>query len=348
MNVTPSGFSASVTALTTAGEAAIVPASPTPLTPSRLTGDGRLGAVGLERRDLGRGGQRVVDERAGDQLAVLVVDDLLVQRLADAVGHAAVHLAVDQHRVDGRAAVVDRHPALDLDLAGLHVHVDHARVRAEREHEVLRVVERGLLEARLDVGRQLVRRDVRSAGDLGHRHRLVGRAAHLELAVGQLDVLGRGLQQRGADLLGLVLHLLGGAAHRLAAHGERTRAVRAPAERALVRVAVQDVDVLGVDPEAVGDDLREAGVVALAVRERCRCRRWPSRWGARAPSPTPRTPPAGRRPAGRPRATAPGRTPRRRWRGRCRGRRPCRAARACSRRNASMSTCSSSLSSVPW
>ena len=40
MYVTPSGRSASITALVTVGEAAIVPASPTPLTPSVLTGDG--------------------------------------------------------------------------------------------------------------------------------------------------------------------------------------------------------------------------------------------------------------------------------------------------------------------
>jgi hypothetical protein len=39
-NVTPSGRRASITALPIAGVAAIVPASPTPLTPSVLTGDG--------------------------------------------------------------------------------------------------------------------------------------------------------------------------------------------------------------------------------------------------------------------------------------------------------------------
>ena len=40
MKLTPSGRRASITALTIAGEAAIVPASPTPLTPSELTGEG--------------------------------------------------------------------------------------------------------------------------------------------------------------------------------------------------------------------------------------------------------------------------------------------------------------------
>ena len=40
MYSTPSGRRASITALTTVGDEAIVPASPTPFTPSELTGDG--------------------------------------------------------------------------------------------------------------------------------------------------------------------------------------------------------------------------------------------------------------------------------------------------------------------
>src|SRR5690606_15078734 len=39
-SLTPNGFSASMTALTTAGVAAIVPVSPIPLTPRGLTGEG--------------------------------------------------------------------------------------------------------------------------------------------------------------------------------------------------------------------------------------------------------------------------------------------------------------------
>ena len=40
MKLTPSGLSASITALVTVAEPAIVPASPTPLTPQLLTGEG--------------------------------------------------------------------------------------------------------------------------------------------------------------------------------------------------------------------------------------------------------------------------------------------------------------------
>src|SRR5256885_173609 len=49
----------------------------------------------------------VVHERAGHELAGIVVDAVLEQRLADALGDAAVHLALDDHRVDDLAEVVD-------------------------------------------------------------------------------------------------------------------------------------------------------------------------------------------------------------------------------------------------
>ena len=95
-------------------------------------------------------GMRVVHERAGDELAVLVVDRAFEQRLADALGDAAMHLALDDHRIDHRAEIVDRGPVDDLGRAGLGVDLDLADVAAGREGEVGRIVERALLQARLD------------------------------------------------------------------------------------------------------------------------------------------------------------------------------------------------------
>src|SRR5438132_2719349 len=52
--------------------------------------------------------RRVVSQRTADQLAgLLVVDDLLIQRLRRALSDAALHLAIDQQRVDHVAAVID-------------------------------------------------------------------------------------------------------------------------------------------------------------------------------------------------------------------------------------------------
>ena len=142
MSLMPSWRTASTTALTTAGVEAIVPASPTPLTPSALVGRRRLGAVGRERRQVGRARHEVVDERARHQGAGVVVHRLLEQRLRDALDEAAVHLALDDQRVDDLADVVDAGVVADLDLTGLGVDLDRAQVGAVREREVRRVERR--------------------------------------------------------------------------------------------------------------------------------------------------------------------------------------------------------------
>ena len=55
---------------------------------------------------------------------------LLVERVAHALNHAAVDLALGQLRVDRPAAVVHRDDALDLDDAGLGVDRDLGELHA--------------------------------------------------------------------------------------------------------------------------------------------------------------------------------------------------------------------------
>ncbi len=63
------------------------------------------------------------------QLARLrVVAQRFHHRLAEALGDAAVHLALDDHRVDDVAEVVDGDELLDLHLAGVGVDLDLADV----------------------------------------------------------------------------------------------------------------------------------------------------------------------------------------------------------------------------
>ncbi len=94
MSRTPSCRTASITALTTAGVDAMVPASPTPLTPSGLA------VAGVSVRPVVNDGRSTADgtrycgERAGEQSAGLVVFGLFVERLRDALGEPAVHLPV--------------------------------------------------------------------------------------------------------------------------------------------------------------------------------------------------------------------------------------------------------------
>src|SRR6266576_845053 len=69
----------------------------------------------LHRWHLARGRNEIVHEAAAEQLAVGRVADLLQKRGADALCHAADHLAVDDHRVDHGPAVVCNYVAADLD-----------------------------------------------------------------------------------------------------------------------------------------------------------------------------------------------------------------------------------------
>jgi hypothetical protein len=92
MCFTPNSLSASTAADTMAGVEPSVPASPQPFGAERVDRRRRDGVAELEAREVDRPRHRVVHERAGEELAVLAVDDLFDHRLADALGEAAVNL----------------------------------------------------------------------------------------------------------------------------------------------------------------------------------------------------------------------------------------------------------------
>ena len=92
--------SASSMAEAITAETGITPASPAPLMPSGFSGDGvSRWSVSIARHLRGVRHQEV-HERGVEQLPVLVVDQPLVQRAADALGDSAVDLPLDDHRVD--------------------------------------------------------------------------------------------------------------------------------------------------------------------------------------------------------------------------------------------------------
>ena len=84
----------------TAGGEAMVPASPMPLTPSGFVGLGVQVLWSSKLRQLGRARHHVARHGALPEVALLVVGGLLEEGLGDALGHAAVHLALDHQRVD--------------------------------------------------------------------------------------------------------------------------------------------------------------------------------------------------------------------------------------------------------
>ena len=84
-----------------------------------------------------RAGHRVVHERAGQQLAVLVVDERLVERPAEALGGAAPHLALDEGRVERPPDVLGDHVVEDGHLARLAIDPDVDKVRGARRGQAL-------------------------------------------------------------------------------------------------------------------------------------------------------------------------------------------------------------------
>src|SRR5262249_32263115 len=145
--------------------------------------------------------------RAGDELAVLVVDRALEQRLPHALRDAAVNLALDDHRVDHGAEIIDRGPGDDLAFAGLRIDLDLADVAAGGRGDSGAIVACALLQTRVQL---LAGEFVRALGverDLAPGRRLVG-ARDRELAVledevafGRLQHVGRNLLRLGFDLV---------------------------------------------------------------------------------------------------------------------------------------------------
>ena len=124
-SVTPRWDRASTTAFITAAPDAIVPVSPTPLTPSGFVGLGVVDESSSNDGSSTADGTRYVTRLAVCRLPVLVVAAFLVEGGGDTLRDAAVDLPFDDQRIDHRADVVDRDVADETRIAGLGVHLDH-------------------------------------------------------------------------------------------------------------------------------------------------------------------------------------------------------------------------------
>ena len=137
----------------------------------------------VHQRDFRRGRNHVVDEAGAQELTVFVVDQLLEQRRTDALRHATVHLAVDDHGIDDPAAVLGDDEFEDLHEARHRIDLDRGDVGRRRRGPVDRVVGVGRAQffARLD--RQRLHVGIDGLGDLLERHRAVS-TEHDGLALG--------------------------------------------------------------------------------------------------------------------------------------------------------------------
>ena len=111
----PSGIAFAIAFMIAAIEP-VVPASPTPFTPSGFVVARHVVAGIDDRRHVGRARHRVIHERAGDELPVaVVVDGVLQQRLPDPLREPADELALDERVIEHDAGIVHRRIGDDLD-----------------------------------------------------------------------------------------------------------------------------------------------------------------------------------------------------------------------------------------
>src|SRR5258705_6993565 len=79
----------------------------------------------------------VVHQRAGNKLALFVVNYLFIHCLAERLHDSSMHLPVHQKRVNYLAAVINRHVAQKLYIAGLTINLYDRDMCPEREGKIL-------------------------------------------------------------------------------------------------------------------------------------------------------------------------------------------------------------------
>ena len=146
----------------------MAPPSPIPLAPPG-NGDGVTTWPYSIRGASAAVGQQVVQERGRQRVAVGVVDEMLVERAADALHDSAGDLPFDHHRIDHHAAVLAHDVAQDADLARARVDLDRAGVAGVGESERRRGEAGRHLQALLRLRRQRGMAEQRQIGELRRR-----------------------------------------------------------------------------------------------------------------------------------------------------------------------------------
>ena len=197
-----------------------------------------------------------------------VVDNVLHQRLADALRQAAVDLPLADQRVDHAPQVVDHGVAVDAHLAGMRVDFQFANVAAVGVVGRIGIPRSTGFQADAQI-LWYACRTVERLCDIRKAHALVG-AGDAEPAFVEFDIAGGRLHQMRRHQLCFFDHGERSLAQGRAAHQRRPRRKRSAAEGHLVGVALQVADGFEWHPEPVGDHLRVGGGVPLPVRVRAR------------------------------------------------------------------------------
>ena len=197
---------------------------------------------------------------------MLVVHDLLEQRGADPLRHPAAHLSVDDQRIDDPPAVLDHDVAVHADLERFGVHLHHSHVRGARRGAEERIVETGHFQPRLHVRGQAAQAGVGGLGYVCERQAAARVGAHENTAVLQAQVVRIGFHDMARNPECFVFERLPGANGRAAGQHRATAGIRARPLRSDSRVATNDAYRVQADAQRVGHDLRQCGLVSLALR----------------------------------------------------------------------------------
>jgi hypothetical protein len=145
-------------------------------------------------------GEAIVVEGAGNKLALIVIDAVFHQRLSDTLDKPAMNLALDDHRIDDFAEIVDiAWKAAQLHHARFRVDFDLGDVAAVRIGEVLRVVKRCFVQTRLQLVDRIVVWNIGGQRDVADAQFAVG-AGNTECTGIELDIVNRGFEEMGGDL----------------------------------------------------------------------------------------------------------------------------------------------------
>src|SRR2546429_9228437 len=101
---------------------------------------GGNGAIRLPLRRLHGCRDQVILEIAAQHVAVLIVGQLFVERGSQSLGESAMHLALNDHGVDDRTAVIYSNEATNMDFTCPPVDIYDTDVAAEGIGEFRRVV----------------------------------------------------------------------------------------------------------------------------------------------------------------------------------------------------------------
>ena len=178
---------------------------------------------------------------------MLVVDQLLVQRPADALHRSTKHLAFDQRGVQRSSYVLCNDIAQDLDSPGIVIEASVNEVRRGRGSEALRD------RATVALDRWMVATEVvQLLSQGGQRHASVGGATRSDNAVNDLQVGRRDLEFQGCEVEEL-LSCVGGRSLELVVEWVRSRSnVLGRALGLSKKALAQLLDTLGVARSPAG------------------------------------------------------------------------------------------------